>query len=174
MIQIFFKSYYKNWNKTREDKIKEIGKNMLIESIKKSENDKSYEKVKEEFEKTHSLIVNKSLYIKETEDDIIFMKESQLNVSYKYIKFREPAFNKAGEMIGMKDECFITRWVYDENIKKYETIAVYPPPLKCPTNVFNLWKPFAISKYTDEYVKDEEGLEMSEEKQLPYEESLKR
>ena len=57
---------------------------MLIESVKQNatKNDKSYEKVKEEFEKTHSLIVNKSLFIKETEDDVIFMKECQLKISW--------------------------------------------------------------------------------------------
>ena len=156
-------SEYKNWIKMRDEKIKLIGKNMLMESIKEIQNDdeKSYQKVKEEFEKKHSLIVNKSLYIKEAEDDVIFMKENQLITSYKHIKYSEPALNKKNEMIGMKDDnCFIKKWINDENIRKHETIAVYPPPLKCPSNVFNLWKPFAISKYTDEYVKDEEGLEM--------------
>ena len=156
-------SEYKNWIKMRDEKVKLIGKNMLMESIKEIQNDdeKSYQKVKEEFEKKHSLIVNKSLYIKEAEDDVIFMKENQLITSYKHIKYSEPALNKKNEMIGMKDDnCFIKKWINDEKIRKYETIAVYPPPLKCPTNVFNLWKPFAISKYTDEYVKDEEGLEM--------------
>ncbi len=154
---------YKNWIKMRDEKVKLIGKNMLMESIKEIKNDdeKSYQKVKEEFEKKHSLIVNKSLYIKEAEDDVIFMKENQLITSYKHIKYSEPALNKKNEMIGMKDDnCFIKKWINDENIRKYETIAVYPPPLKCPTNVFNLWKPFQISKYTDKYVKDEEGLEM--------------
>lgn len=154
---------YKNWLKKRDDNVKEIGKKMLMESIKEIKNDdeKSYQKVKEEFEKKHSLIVNKSLYIKETEDDVIFMKENQLITSYKHIKYSEPALNKKNEMIGMKDDnCFIKKWINDETISKYETIGVYPPPLKCPSNIFNLWKPFAISKYTDEYVKDEEGLKM--------------
>jgi sporulation protein YlmC with PRC-barrel domain len=154
-------SEYKKWSKTREDKIKEIGKKMLIESIKQSESEdeKSYQKVKEEFEKNHSLIVNKSLYIKETDDDVIFMKESQLITSYKSLKYSEPQIKKNNIKL-VDDNCFIKRWIFDEKIRKYETIAVYPPPLKCPSNVFNLWKPFSISKYTDEYVKDEEGLDM--------------
>ncbi len=151
---------YKSWNKVREDKIKEISKKMLMDSVKESNNDKSYEKVKQEFEKNHLLVVNKSLYIKEADEDLIFMKESQLITSYKHIKYSEPTFNKKNQMIGMTDECFIKKWIYDENIRRYETIAVYPPPLKCPSNVFNLWKPFTIAKYTDEYEKDEEGLEM--------------
>jgi phage/plasmid-associated DNA primase len=39
-------------------------------------------------------------------------------------------------------------------------MAVYPPPLVCPSTIFNLWKPFEISKFTEEYSKDEVGLEM--------------
>lgn len=159
---------YKQWLKKRDDKIKEIGKEMLLKSISEQNENKedesqeqlSYEKLKERFEKIHAKIINKSLFIKQTEDNIIFMKENGMTTSYKHLKYYQPKYNKENEFICMESKSFIKSWYEDPDIKKYEDMAIYPPPLVCPTNIFNLWKPFAITKYKDNYVKDEEGLQM--------------
>ena len=37
----------------------------------------------------------------------------------------------------------------------------YPPPLKCPANIFNLWQPTAIKLLTESYVENEEGQHFS-------------
>jgi hypothetical protein len=39
---------------------------------------------------------------------------------------------------------FIDKWVKDENIRKYECVDLFPPPLVCPNNYFNLWNGFEI------------------------------
>ena len=152
---------YKMWLKKRDDKIKIIGKEMLMKSLEKNENEEqlSYEKLKERFEKTHCKIVNKSLFIKQTENTIILMKETSITTSYRHLTFYQPKYNKDNEFTGMESKSFIKAWFADKTMKRYEDMAVYPP-LECPATIFNLWKPFEITKYKGDYVKDEEGLEM--------------
>ena len=53
---------------------------------------------------------------------------------------------------------FIKAWLQDENIRRYETVGVFPDASKCPENVFNLWTGFAYAG-DFEYEEDREGLE---------------
>jgi hypothetical protein len=159
------KSYEKiisKYKKIKDDELKKIGKEMLMKSlqIQNKDDQLTYEEVKKEFEKTHAKIVNKTLYICKTDDDVIMFLESKLITSFRHIKYYEPEMNNKGVFIGMKENSFIKRWIEDGKIRRYDDIGLYPPPLECPNNIFNLWQPFWISKLTDEYEKDEEGLDM--------------
>jgi sporulation protein YlmC with PRC-barrel domain len=88
------------------------------------------------------------------------MKETSITTSYRHLKFYQPKYNKDNEFTGMEAKPFIKAWFEDVTMKTYEDMAIYPPPLKCPDTIFNLWKPFEITKYKGDYLKDEEGLEM--------------
>lgn len=37
---------------------------------------------------------------------------------------------------------FITAWITNEAIRRYDDFGCYPSPLVCPPNIFNLWVPF--------------------------------
>ena len=44
-------------------------------------------------------------------------------------------------------------------MRTYEDIGVYPNNDLCPSNIFNMWIPFEMEKYTDEYPKHNDALE---------------
>jgi hypothetical protein len=114
---------------------------------------RDYESVKNEFEKTHLLISNKALFIRQTETDNIIMTKTQLITATERISYD----------VIVKDEiqtkCFILDWLKDgENRMKYD-MAVYPPDIQCPDSVFNLWRPFAMEK-VESWEKDENAISM--------------
>jgi hypothetical protein len=103
-----------------------------------------YWKMKAEFEKQHALIVNKSIFVKKDIENncfIVFKKEG-LMTSYEHMNFTD--FRFIGDEIKEIKVSFIHTWLKDETILKYNSMDVYPPPLICPSNVYNLWTPFAM------------------------------
>lgn len=41
---------------------------------------------------------------------------------------------------------FIEEWLKDSKIRTYKKLDIYPPPLECPPDEFNLWTGFAIER----------------------------
>lgn len=110
-----------------------------------------FNKIYPEFEKTHCKIINSSLFIKETPNKFIFMSKNQLVQSYEHI---ECGFSDSGTPVR-----FIERWVgFNDKIRRKEDMDFYPPPLHCPDNMFNLWRPFAMELLTTPYDKKETEL----------------
>ena len=109
-----------------------------------------FQKLCENFEKTHCKIINKSFFIKKCDDGFKIMTEKQLITSYKHITFK----NTDG-----KPTNFIEHWLRNNDmIKCYDDVGVYPDKSKCPNNIFNLWEDFAMEKITD-HVEHKEGLD---------------
>jgi hypothetical protein len=101
-----------------------------------------------EFEKTNFKILNSGMYCTITADDkYIFRTKKQMEDAYEHLPNE-----------------FIFKWIgakpYGGNplIRKYDDVDIYPPPLVCPSNKFNLWKPFAMEAVT-EYTHNEEALQ---------------
>jgi hypothetical protein len=118
-------------------------------------NDTKFLNISKQFEKRHCKIINKSIYIKQTKDDIIFFNEKKLKESYKHIICSDIVNKKSG-----KKQPFINNWIEgNKKIRKYEDINIYPPPLQCPSNIFNLWVPFECEKYKNDYIKNEKALQ---------------
>ena len=66
--------------------------------------------------------------------------------------------NKNGN-IDYSDHLFIVKWLNDySEIRRYDDVGLFPPPLSCPANIYNLWKPFRAEKIT-EYTEQPENLE---------------
>ena len=86
---------------------------------------------KKEFEKTHCKIINKSFFIKRNQNENIYFNENKLITSYKHLP------NK-----------FINEWLKDPEIRVYEDIGIYPNPLKCPDDHYNVWIPFEMENDT--------------------------
>jgi hypothetical protein len=109
---------------------------------------KFYEEVKIEFEKTHMKCINKGYY--EINDTINIRNEKSLKESYRHmrcwIKCKKSLAEMEHENEYYKEDSFINKWIIDINIRKYDNVAMYPPPLKCPNNHFNLWDGFEIEK----------------------------
>jgi putative DNA primase/helicase len=112
----------------------------------------------EEFEKIHAKIINKSLYVKETEDEFLLISKEKMVVSYEHISFYKKVDSFGKKVI--KKVSFIKHWMEgNDNIRKYDTIDIYPNSNLCPKNVFSLWKPFYMELNMDvPYTPHEEGL----------------
>jgi hypothetical protein len=113
----------------------------------------SFEYMSKEFEKYHCKIVMNGIYIKQpvnSSDSFKFFTKSELVNAYEHLSFT----NDKGE-----EESFIKKWTTKNNkIRHYESMCIYPPPLQCPEDVFNLWTPFYCETLTGNYEPHLEGL----------------
>ena len=94
-----------------------------------------------DFEKTHCKIVSSNVYIRHENNKIHLLPVKTLKEMYCHIEF---------PLITGKR--FIDQWVIYEDIRRYDTMDVYPDKSKCPSNCFNLWTEFygsTIDKYTE-------------------------
>lgn len=114
----------------------------------------TFEDVCKEFELEHCKIINKAIFIKSTELDNIFMTEKQLKTAYSHLAYKQEDLKG-----NFKDASFIKKWLSCENpnIRRYDDIDMYPKDIICPSNIFNMWKPFAMERVTD-YNENTEGL----------------
>lgn len=104
----------------------------------------TFETMVDEFEKTHLKIINKSMYIKHENNNIIFLTQAQLKMSYSHLSYDSPIYNVKGEMVSINTLPFINKWIgHTHDIRRKDDIDIYPNIEACPKNIFNLWRPFA-------------------------------
>ena len=116
---------------------------------------KTFAKVVAEFEKSHCKIVNKSFFVKQTDDDIVIFSYQKLACSYSHMYYE--VFDKD---IGVVSKlAFIPQWSgIKHDIRRYEDVGIYPNIERCPKSIFNLWRPFAMEKVV-EWEHHQEGLD---------------
>jgi hypothetical protein len=118
-----------------------------------------FEKVAEEFEKKHLKIINKAYFIKEEVDGFVFMTDQKLKIAYAHLSYDVLVTDKNGKTT-VEKKPFITKWTgVEHDIRRKDTVGIYPRMELCPENTFNLWRPFAMSLKKGDYVKNEEALE---------------
>lgn len=118
---------------------------------------KPFPDVVKTFELTHAKITDRAVFVKENPDEVIINSRSQMCVSYEHLKFDEfKNIPKVGKVIVEKQ--FIDAWLKYENIRCFRDMGVYPKACLCPPDIFNMWRPFEMEKYTDDYVKNDEAL----------------
>jgi hypothetical protein len=84
---------------------------------------------------------------------VIIMSKKELMTSYEHIQ--------CGVNSNNNPVSFIQKWTNcNDNIKRKDSMQIYPNPDKCPDNVFNLWRPFAMEVLTSPYSKHTEGLDI--------------
>jgi putative DNA primase/helicase len=141
--------------KVDANKVKEINKKYkkVIPSGVIDEKD-TFKYIASEFEKNHCKIINKSIFVKITNEKTVLMSLKQLETAYAHISYKD--FNEFGKM---EKFSFIKRWVsHTHDIRRYEDMDVYPNPLRCPSYILNMWSPFACEKLITPYEKNEKGL----------------
>ena len=118
------------------------------------DDEETFEYIANEFEKTHCKIINKSIFVKTTDNKTVLMSLSNLETAYSHMSYKQvDNFGK------LEKYPFIKKWVgHTHNIRRYEDMDVYPNPLKCPSYILNMWSPFACEKLTTPYEKNQEGL----------------
>lgn len=110
-------------------------------SAKKIAELKSYESVKTKFEETHTKIINRSVFLKrDASGGLNVFSMDKLKTSYGHMKYE--IYDEDTEKV---DKCgFITRWLQDEFMNTKDDTGVYPNEELCPSNIYNLWIPFAM------------------------------
>ena len=114
-------------------------------SIKYDFDFKIFDDVRQDFEKNHCKITDKSTFISHDDDGFVVMSDKDLRTSYSHLKMYKLITSNKKYIIDKKSN-FIKEWIEDENIRKYKYLDIIPPPLKCSDNVFNLWSPFVGHK----------------------------
>ena len=114
----------------------------------------AYKAWKVEFEKEFCKIINLACFVREYRNEkggieMIYFKASQLESM-----FQEYGAMKLRNNIPVYMP-FVSEWFKDPKIRKYDCMKAIPPPLTCPPNIFNLWRP---SKYAAQEIHSgEEG-----------------
>lgn len=106
----------------------------------------NFEILADEFELTHFKIVDKGLYIEETDDNRIVTRTSkEMEESYNHLIYE---YDTKGKPL-----VFINKWIRgNSNIRKYNNMDLYPNEYNCPKTTYNLWRPFnmeLVDKYTE-------------------------
>lgn len=111
----------------------------------------SYEEMCEEFEKTNCKIYNAGLFVQSNADGTHSVRtEDKLRTQNKHLW---AGYDEKG-----KPQNFINRWlVNNTEIRMYDNMDVYPNPVRCPANTYNLWVPFAMER-VELFDYDEDGL----------------
>jgi hypothetical protein len=119
-----------------------------------------YDNYKLKFEKTHAKIKSKSQFVgyNNYTNSYQYYKKQNIIDSYEHIKVKVIKQDKKTDDYEISEVPFIQMWLKDSNIKCYDDIDIIPPPLKCPSNIFNLWTGYDMEKI-ENYEKDEEAIE---------------
>lgn len=117
--------------------------------LKTMEDCETYEEYKIVFERNHFKVINKSMFMKViynengTIKELRSFKEKDLITSYRHYTYEELISPNSDKT---KRINFIHEWLNDVNIKIYDDIDCVPPPLSCPSNIFNTWIPFRMEQ----------------------------
>ena len=153
------KAEIKEIEKIQEKEIKEI-KEIKEKEIKKIKEEllnnleNPYEKIEEEFDKTHFKCIKKSIYCSYDNYKLVVFNERNFKTSYSNIAY--DSIDKNGNPVKLT---FINDYCKSETAKVYQDMNIYPNPSLCPENEFNLWLPFKITRDIVNVEKCDIGLE---------------
>lgn len=91
----------------------------------------SYFKCKEDFEVHCCKIMNPINFM----DYGVLLSKENLRTKYENLFFQDIKDDK------IIDVCFINEWFKDPEMKTYDSVGLYPPPLSCPIKCLNTYKP---------------------------------
>ena len=101
-----------------------------------------YKAKKRYFEKYHFKTVNPVAYYRVHEFNHVMYNRKNFADACANLKSMEWNSHLRGYT-----ECkFFNQWEVDENMLQYDRALYYPPPLKAPSNHFNLWRGYPILK----------------------------
>lgn len=143
ILEATYPDKYKLWKKTN-----------------KKDDDKSFDAVAKEFEKKHCKIVDTALFVKtDPNGDIVYSKQS-LVTAYEHMIYEEVVTDKKGNQ-SIIEKNFIKSWMTNNPKQRImKRMDCFPPDLKCPSDVYNTWRPFAFEKDVAGYNYDGDAVEV--------------
>lgn len=109
--------------------------------------------VQAKFEDKHCKIINKSFFLKEFENKVITLNKSQIISSYEHLQYTDFKYN--GKSYEAVETQFIHDWLKCPTMRVYDEVGVFPTGLKCPSNYYNMWRPFDMELVTEWEQKDD-------------------
>jgi hypothetical protein len=96
---------------------------------------------REKHERLHTKIINTNNYFKKLYE--IDELGNEVFAGYKVFNRTDliGAYEHLSYMEGKKKKKFITEWIEDNNIQRKDRTDIIPPPMYCPPDVLNLWRP---------------------------------
>jgi hypothetical protein len=110
-------------------------------SAEASNTDQEYVDWKIRFENEWCKIKNTAIFMRKFCEDGVFKKFVFQDKKKLVIAYEHECYTKTLDNGKEKKIKYINEWIEDPTQITYEDVGVYPPPLVCPTNVFNLWIP---------------------------------
>jgi len=110
----------------------------------------SFGDLKAEFELTHIKITNKSFFIKEFENRIITFNKEKLTTAYEHLQYTDLKWNSSTKSYDEVSKQFIKEWYKQGDINRKDDVGVFPTGKICPSNYYNMWRPFdmeLVKKY---------------------------
>jgi hypothetical protein len=89
----------------------------------------------------HFKILNLGIYGISVNNKVLLKTRDQMTIIYEHLPKLSFWDNDKEKFI---DKSFIFEWFKDEDIRRYDDIGIYPNTELCPSNIFNMWKPFQI------------------------------
>ena len=113
------------------------------------EDEKTFEYMSAEFEKTHAKITNAGIFVKEYPDKIVAFSRTGIVTAYESMTYDKLIEKKNGDAF-ISPHNFIKDWlVNNPSIRSYTDMGCYPDQDKCPTDYYNTWRPFAMELVKD-------------------------
>jgi hypothetical protein len=106
-------------------------------------NEKSFDYMCTEFEKTHCKIHDTGMFVCTHKDGDVIMTKSHLMTAYEHMSFTSVV---KGEKTKIQ---FITAWLKHSEMRIKRKIDIIPPDITCSDDVYNAWRPFSMSLVTD-------------------------
>ena len=130
-----------------------------IESPKaKNMTDNSFTAVCARFEETHTKISNVSMFVETHPDgDVIYTKQG-LITTFEHMIYSKVSKNDDGsDYIITKN--FIKDWLRNNPTQKIKRkMESFPHDVKCPDDIYNLWRPFTYDREIPNYIYDEDAV----------------
>ena len=126
---------------------------VAVEDIAETDStSREYIEWKKTFELEYCKIKNSAVfirrYVSQGKSSLIFHTEKAIVTAEK-----QHCFYKTDEKGKQRRVSYISEWLLDPKMRCYESVQCIPPPLVCPSGVFNLWIP---SPYEDQEIRHDD------------------
>ena len=119
----------------------------------------TYDEMKQVWEaSTCKIIYPGGVYVRIHKGEIqVYTRQALLN-AYEHVRYsivsssKKPRGDDDGTVVITNHPFLLSRgpnpcWLHDPKIRHYEKMNIYPPPLVCPPDEFNLWNGFDVERY---------------------------
>ena len=111
----------------------------------------TYEEMRAAWEKNVCKILHPGIFVRVFQSGVQEYSKHNLSNAFEHLHYSKLTQTKrrgnAGEDMARKKYPFLKTWLKDPQMRTFQRMEVYPPPLQCPPDEFNLWTPFDVELY---------------------------